>query len=188
MTWINSLFRDIGLGVNLSTRIAMMFDIQGIGKRRWVQQLVMLINPKTFERSSSKIITTQKTRGGWVMYHWGDDLDTLTAAGATASFILPYGGLASGSSKPLINRTVTVGYMNFLSLMELYRSNGLLWNENGVPVRAGTIRLFYDCTYYNGYFESFNFQESDKIPYRFNVDFSFKVQKTFATLSPGSPY
>lgn len=185
---LSTMFRDIGLMTNLSPRIPMMFDIRGVSKRPWVPPLVMLINPKTFERNSSKIITQQKTRGGWVEYHWGDELDTLTASGATASFVLPYAGLASGSSKPYVNRTITMGYLNFLSLLEIYRSNGLIWDEKGIPVSAGTIRLFYDNTYYSGYFESFSFQESDRIPYRFNIDFVFKVQKTLATLSPGSPF
>jgi len=187
-SFMNTLFRDIGLNVNLHKRIPMVFDIKGIDKRPWVPPLFMLINPRTFEKSSAKIVTTTKTRSGWVEYHWGDELDTLSASAATASFMLPYAGLASGSSKPFINRTSTIGYMNFLSIIEIYRSNGLLWDENGVPVRAGSLRVLYDSGYHSGYFEDFIFREVEDTPYRFDVSFTFKVQNTMTVLSPGSPF
>jgi len=210
--------RDVGiLTRNLRSRIPMIFDITHVQKQPWVPPLYLLINPRTLERNGAKRVTTQKTRGGWVEFHWGDELDTLTANGSTPAFLLPPPpqiplppippiplppnpiatsigvpqlpsmGLASGSKKPFVNRTSSAGYMNFSALFDIYRSNGLVYDELGVPIKLGQIRLTYDSFQYSGYFENFNYTESDGHPYRFDISFTFKVQTTRGVLSPGFP-
>ena len=210
--------RDVGiLTRNLLSRIPMIFDIAGMRKQPWVPPLFMLINPTTMERNYSKRVTTQKTRGGWVEYHWGDELDTIEASGYTAAFLLPPApqgplppfppppplpvplsslpgvsslpsmGLASGSKNPVVNRTFSAGYLNFIALLDLYRCNGLAYDELGVPIFAGNIRLSYDSFQYIGYFENFTFNETDTRPFQFEINFTFKVQTTRGLLSPGLP-
>jgi len=183
---INNAFRDIGILQNLRKRIPMIFDIVDVKKFPWVPPLFMLINPSTLERSSMKKITTQKTRSAWVEYHWGDELDTLTASGSTGGFVLPFAGLASGSKKPF-SRVTTISYLNFLNVLDIYRSNGAVYDDYGAIVEYGNVRMFYDLTYYVGYFSDFSFTDSETHPYRFDIDFTFRVQRTLTTLSPGSP-
>ena len=181
----NRLFREAGLLQNTYPRLPMIFDIVNVKKSPWVPPLPMLINPSTLERNSAKIVTTQKTRNAWVEYHWGDELDTLSATGSTGSFVLPFAGLASGSKTP-ISRTLTLSYLNFMNILDIYRSNGAVYDDYGAVVRQGNIRLFYDLTQYLGYFTEFSYSDSDQRPYRFNISFTFKVQRTLTTLSPGS--
>lgn len=181
----NLAFRNLGILQNTYPRLPVIFDIVNVKKTPWVPPLPMLINPSSLERSSAKIITTQKTRNAWVEYHWGDELDTLSASGSTGSFVLPIAGLASGSKTPL-SRNLTVSHLNFMNIFDIYRSNGAVYDDYGAIVRHGNIRMFYDLTQYVGYFTEFSYAESDQNPYRFNITFTFKVQKTVSTLSPGS--
>lgn len=47
--------------------------------------LVMRPNPQTFQKTSNKIVQEQLTNSGWVVNHWGNQLDTITVSGVTAS-------------------------------------------------------------------------------------------------------
>ena len=49
--------------------------------------LVMRPNPQSFQKSCSKIINEQLTNSGWVSTHWGNQRDTITVSGVTASKI-----------------------------------------------------------------------------------------------------
>lgn len=47
--------------------------------------LVMRPNPQTFQKTSNKIVQEQLTNSGWVINHWGNQLDTINVSGVTAS-------------------------------------------------------------------------------------------------------
>lgn len=47
--------------------------------------LVMRPNPQTFQKTSAKLVNEQLTNSGWVITHWGNQLDTITVSGVTAS-------------------------------------------------------------------------------------------------------
>lgn len=49
--------------------------------------LVMRPNPQSFQKSCNKIINEQLTNSGWVSTHWGNQRDTITVSGITASKI-----------------------------------------------------------------------------------------------------
>ena len=49
--------------------------------------LVMRPNPQSFQKTCSKIINEQLTNSGWVSTHWGNQRDTITVSGVTASKI-----------------------------------------------------------------------------------------------------
>lgn len=49
--------------------------------------LVMRPNPQSFQKTCSKIINEQLTNSGWSITHWGNNLDTITVSGVTASKI-----------------------------------------------------------------------------------------------------
>lgn len=49
--------------------------------------LVMRPNPQSFQKTCSKIINEQLTNSGWSITHWGNNLDTITVSGITASKI-----------------------------------------------------------------------------------------------------
>ena len=47
--------------------------------------LVMRPNPQTFQKTCNKIVNEQLTNSSWVINHWGNQLDTITVSGVTAS-------------------------------------------------------------------------------------------------------
>ena len=47
--------------------------------------LVMRPNPQTFQKTSAKIVSEQLSNSGWIINHWGNQLDTITVSGFTAS-------------------------------------------------------------------------------------------------------
>ena len=47
--------------------------------------LVMRPNPQTFQKTCNKIVNEQLSNSGWVINHWGNQLDTITVSGVTAS-------------------------------------------------------------------------------------------------------
>jgi len=49
--------------------------------------LVLLINPTSLSVNMSKIINRSQTMTGWVEDHWGEELDTITFQGSSASFL-----------------------------------------------------------------------------------------------------
>lgn len=49
--------------------------------------LVLLINPTSLSVNMSKIINRTQTMTGWLEDHWGEELDTITFQGSSASFL-----------------------------------------------------------------------------------------------------
>lgn len=47
--------------------------------------LVMRPNPQSFQKTCNKIVSEQLTNSSWVINHWGNQLDTITVSGVTAS-------------------------------------------------------------------------------------------------------
>jgi hypothetical protein len=45
----------------------------------------MYINPQQLQTRSRKIITRRRTKGGYVVQYWGEDLDVLTLSGTTGA-------------------------------------------------------------------------------------------------------
>lgn len=45
----------------------------------------MYINPQQLQTRSRKIITRRRTKGGYVVQYWGEDLDVLTISGTTGA-------------------------------------------------------------------------------------------------------
>jgi len=48
----------------------------------------LLINPTSLSQNLSKMVNRQQTMSAWVEEHWGEELDTVTLNGNSASFIL----------------------------------------------------------------------------------------------------
>lgn len=47
--------------------------------------LVMRPNPQSFQKTSAKIVSEQLSNSGWIINHWGNQLDTINVSGVTAS-------------------------------------------------------------------------------------------------------
>ena len=137
-----------------------------------VPSLVLFINPETFNQGYSKIKNVYQTLEGIVEEHYGDELDTLSCSGSTAGFYSKDDGLTH------ILRKKTEAYKNFKDILDLFSSNGKIYDNKGIPIYDGNIQLTYDGGIYLGYFESFNYEDSAELIYRLTFDFSFKIEQT----------
>ncbi len=156
------------------TFIPMAFQVTSpVSNRRVLMPhaLVMHVNPQNYSEQHSKKIERIQTRGGWVEQHWGDDLTEITCDGSTGAFMNIYTGLTA------LLRQQTIQWDRYRDLFDLYRNNGSLYDPYGNIVLQGNIMLMYDRGTYNGYFRSFDYEETDDSPFAFKLSFTFKVQE-----------
>ena len=132
--------------------------------------LLAPINSLTFEYKKLKQV--MQTLGGYVEYHWGDALDTITAEGITVAFMQPQMGLTS------TYREGTTGYEDLRVLIDLYKNNGNIYDEAGRVLVSGEVALAFDIGKYYGLFESFSYTEEEGSPFNIKLTFVFKVQRT----------
>jgi hypothetical protein len=143
--------------------------------------LTMLINPANLDVSYTPIVNETRTLGGFVQEFWGEQLTTVSASGQTAMFYDNY-GITNKNARD------SESYNNFIGLVNIYRSNGKEYykDKSTLALKAnpdriasfGTVIMTYVDKEYQGYFESFNFRETNLKPFSFEYDFSFKVVRT----------
>ena len=141
--------------------------------------LVMHINPSTLSEQHSKKIERVQTLGGWVEFHWGDNLSDISADGSTGSFLNIQTGLSS------FNPRETIAHSRFRDLSDLYHHDGSVYDPYGNIVLQGNIMLMYDRGIYIGSFRNFSFEISDAAPYNLTYSWTFKVEHTIMSI-PGS--
>lgn len=102
----------------------------------------MWINPGQLTISHSKKIAESMTRGGFVMFHWGDALDEISASGISGSFARmdtqgsrsPKASSYSATPPDVgLDRRSTIPYYRFMQLLALYRNNGI-----SIPEKSNT--------------------------------------------------
>jgi hypothetical protein len=156
------------------TFIPMAFQVTSpLSNRRVLMPhaLVMHVNPQNYSEQHNKKLERIQTRGGWVEQHWGDDLTEITCDGSTGAFMNIYTGLTA------LLRQRTIQWDRYRDLLDLFRNNGSLYDPYGAIVLQGNIMLMYDRGTYNGYFKTFEVEETDDSPFAFKLSFSFKVQE-----------
>jgi len=137
-----------------------------------IPTLVMDINPKELSISYKKIINRTRTYGGFIEEHWGDDIDALTGSGKTAMFF-------SGDGLTVENRRQSEALNTFLDLLGIYQNNGAQTDNNNRIVKVGRVRMDFDNKLYDGFFESFTFNELAEEPFVLSYDFSFKILRSY---------
>lgn len=97
----------------------------------------LYINPVQLNIKHSKKLPEQMTRGGFVIFHWGDSLDEISASAITGSFARPDCKEADAAEKVGydkytgsepdfgLDRRDTWPYVRFMQLLALYRNNGI---------------------------------------------------------------
>tara|TARA_B100000745_G_scaffold300447_1_gene254457 strand:- start:1460 stop:1951 length:492 start_codon:yes stop_codon:yes gene_type:complete len=141
-----------------------------LGSNTIFPYLVLHINPNSFEESFAKLLSRQPTRGGFVEFHWGDELGSISASGSTGMFV----SIASGLS--VLNRKASIAYRKYQDLVSLYKNNGMVYDQRGNLVMRGGVRLYYSGVVYTGFFENLNVSESADKPFTFEVNWAFKVE------------
>ncbi len=178
----------------------------------------LFVNPTSISNNMSRIVTRTQTMTAFVEEHWGEELDTLTFQGSTATFVL--GGndiyavrMYDSPQSPIVNfygyagaevtsvrddvapgittsqRRSSVSYKQFLRVIDLFRSNGCTFDKNGFVKNRYYILLSYGMQAYRGLFESIDVTEDAMNPFRFIYTITFKSEETaFAYTDPGRIY
>jgi hypothetical protein len=138
------------------------------------------INPHTFQKQISKILSTVFTRGEtYARHYWGDDQPVLSLSGTTPAYFTARHGLTR------VNRADSTSFQNFLQFVSLYRDNTLRQSKTSFSV--GTVFIIYDGRVYEGTFESLSFSEEADKPFVLDYQFSFVVRATYRQIeSPES--
>lgn len=118
-----------------------------------IESLKFTPNPDSLIISSSKVVNRYNTMTRWVEEHWGDDMDSISFSGSTYSFnVMLDNGVSTGLTS--VSRNPTEAYKFLKELVNIYRTNGYLYQEakgySTSPVPQGEQEL-YDYTIMNRY-------------------------------------
>lgn len=135
------------------------------------EALYLHVNPANFDVSYSKLITRIQTLGGFVEQHFGDQLTDISATGSTGAFISVDNGVTT------LHRQDTIAYHKIQQLIDVFKSNGSVYDSRGMVQFRGRVRITFDGGIYDGYFVNLEVNESGDKPYEFEVNWSFKAEK-----------
>lgn len=154
--------------------------------------LVLHTNPESIDEKMAKSKNVVMTYGGFVEFHWADELDTLSAKQTTGAFLGPDGLVAgfdflrpADAENP--DRKNTIAWERAQDLLEIFRNNGIIYSGSGVPVLRGRVQLIYDRGIFNGHFTTFSVTEVGDKPFSFDLNWEFKVEETVYKFGPRMP-
>lgn len=137
---------------------------------------MMLISPESMNVGKTGSTQFHYTRKGYITQLWGHNQDTITANGRTAAFWLPSEGLTNHLRK------YTVGFLNFMALVNAYKNNGYRMVDRTQLNRATRvidvvhgITITYDGNSFMGHFNNFTLDEDAEHPFLLNYNFEFIV-------------
>jgi hypothetical protein len=160
------------------------------------QQIVaikLLVNPASVSFNMSKIVNRSQSMVGWIEEHWGEELDTISLQGSSASFVLGeisnIRDISYGTMPPeqfnanigvtTLRRRETVGYKEFRRLIQIMNSNACDFDSaTGFVTARRFIKLSWDYAAILGYIESFDTTEDAASPFRLTYQMTFKAEKT----------
>jgi len=146
-------------------------------------KMVLHVNPRTMKFSYTKVIERVQTKGGFVEFHWGEGLGTITFEMATGGFMRLYSGLSNitGGKNAAMDvggtRRETIAYDKYLDILALYHNNGDVYDQNGNLVFDGQIKVTFDGGTHFGKWASFSVQETAEKPYQFELSGEFYIQQ-----------
>lgn len=147
--------------------------------------LEMYINPQSIRSSQRKSIQSKKTKGGFLMQYWGEELETLGISGSTGD-----SGIEGLRVMEDIYRSEQLAMSNIVSAtpnIEIYRDPNDAVNKTanstydtaksrqGLNVSATSVVMWYQGQGKRGYFTSFDFDENVTSNGVFTYSFNFTV-------------
>lgn len=144
-----------------------------------IPPLVLLINPQEFKRNYENAVDFGiKTRNGNIVHTWLERPVRINASGVSAAqYAIPTdisGGLTN------YNRVHSLSYRNLMSLVLLYKNNGVLYGfpgeSDGTASLVGSVYIIYDDHLYIGSFDSFAITDAADKPHNLAYSFEFTVR------------
>lgn len=133
--------------------------------------LYMHVNPSSLNFSYSKNIERFETLGGFVEQHFGEELTSVSASNSTGAFVNVDEGVTISGRKD------TVAWQKMQHLIQIFKSNGSVYDSHGHVRFRGRIRLVFGGGIYDGFFESLEISESAESPFSLELSWSFKVEE-----------
>ena len=131
------------------------------------------VNPQNFTPTARKIATETRTRGGWEIQHWGEQLAEIHVNGKSGGM---HRGMQNAGNQTIpqgTSVTLSTAWLRLTQLKRLYDSDHSIRNSDDLTL----LGLNYYDKYYTGYFTEFAGPSADaQDPYQVNYSFTFKVQ------------
>jgi hypothetical protein len=134
----------------------------------------MWVNPSNLNITlPPKSVNATRTLGGWKLQHWYPELGSIRGDGIIGNMLERY-------NRDLKDSTA---WRNFVKLLNVYQMNGAQYvnavaaNQNRFTVQNQFLpiaMLTFDKITYYGYFESFEYTESEETPHTLKYSFSMK--------------
>lgn len=151
----------------------------------------LLINPSDISFGHAFVSSNSFTRQAWVSSLWGSQQKSIACSGTSAAFFIG-ANLATGdkifnTGLTATHRKDTLGFINLLALMSLYKNNGCYYldgaknvslfskNKSRVINVMDSVLLSYDGGEYVGSFNSFTLSEEPSKPFSLSYNFEFVV-------------
>ena len=148
----------------------------------------MYVNPQNVTMQANKKITQNRTKGGFVVQYWGDDLVTINLNGTTGSsgiegIEILYDLYQSELLPP--SRLDEIRGMGYASGVPGVNPGGKdqdatnLVRRSDLVSRATQVVLWYGSKRYHGFFTSFSVQEAATNPGEYTYTLAYTVWKTY---------
>lgn len=168
----------------------------------------MYINPNSISYSFKKIIGKDKTKGGYVLQYWGEDLTTLNITGTTgssgveginalyevyraeqyafdgAALIIAAGNSAQNSAANAVAGAIGGLVGNDTLGSSIFSS--LTGGQLGVPSSitnlaelAFTVEMYYDGWVFRGFFESMTITEKTDLLFDYTISFAVTQRRGY---------
>jgi len=146
-------------------------------------KLVLHVNPSSMQFQHQQVVERIQTKGGFVEQHWGESPMTISFDMATGGFMRLYTGLSNitgptsgGGVDAGGTRRDTIAYDKYLDMLALFHNNGSVYDAQGRIAFNGLIRIIFDGSTFDGWFQSFSVTEAADKPYQFAMNASFVVK------------
>jgi hypothetical protein len=118
-------------------------------------------------------------RTGNVVHTWFEQPIKINASGVSAAQYAIAADLSGGLTN--YNRLHSLSYMNLMSLLLIYKNNGMVYGQSGtwdegVIILPGAVYIYYDDRLYIGSFDSFGITDDATKPHNLTYNFSFTVR------------
>lgn len=138
--------------------------------------LYMHVNPSEISFNYSQNIERFETMGGFVEQHFGEELIDVSASNSTGTFVSVENGATTG------NRRNTIAYRKMQHLIQIFKSNGSVYDSHGNVRFRGRIRIVFGGGIYDGFFETLEVSETADSPFSLELSWSFKVEEETQSL------
>lgn len=143
--------------------------------------LILIHNPREFTRNYEQAVDNSvKGRFGHIVHSWLERPMKINASGVSAGqYVFDAGGSGGLTSE---NRVHSISYYNLMSLLMMYKNNGILFTgaearaEQGIPSIAISLYIYYDNHIYIGSFDDFEVSDNAENPFRLEYTFKFNVR------------